>query len=55
MVKSSGIDLTILTGFAMTDSMEPVVAESFKLEDIADAQELAESGKFRGKIVVKID
>ncbi|MCK5005169.1 MAG: NAD(P)-dependent alcohol dehydrogenase [Candidatus Aminicenantes bacterium] len=55
MVKSSGIDLAILTGFAMTDTMEPVIAKSFKLEDVADAQELAESGKFRGKIVIKID
>jgi len=55
MVKSSGIDLAIMTGFAMTDTMEPVIAESFSLEDVADAQELAESGKFRGKIVIKID
>ncbi len=55
MVKSSGIDLTILTGFAMTDIVKPVIATSFKLEDVADAQVLAESGKFRGKIVIKID
>ncbi len=55
MVKSSGIDLAIMTGFAMTETLEPVIAKSFKLEDVADAQELAESGKFRGKIVVKID
>ena len=55
MVKSSGIDLAILTGFAMTETLEPVIAKSFKLEDVADAQELAENGKFRGKIVVKID
>ncbi len=55
MVKSSGIDLTILTGFAMTDIVKPVIATSFKLEDVADAQVLAESGKFRGKIVIEID
>ncbi|MEN8223696.1 MAG: NAD(P)-dependent alcohol dehydrogenase [Acidobacteriota bacterium] len=53
MVKSSGVDLTILTGFAMTGDFHPVVENIFKLDKISDAQELAESGKFRGKIVIK--
>lgn len=54
MVKSSGIDLTILTGFAMTNMIRPVIENSFVFKDIADAHRLAESSDFRGKIVVKI-
>lgn len=54
MVKSSGIDLAILTGFAMTNMVEPVIENSFELKDIADAHRLAESSDFRGKIAIKI-
>lgn len=55
LVKPSGIDLTILTGFAMTGEFHPVVEHVFELDKIIDAHKLAESGKFRGKIVVKIN
>ncbi len=54
-VKPSGVDLTILTGFAMTGEFHPVVENIFSLDKISDAHELAESGKFRGKIVIKIN
>jgi len=54
MVKPSGIDLTILTGFAMTGEFRPVVENVFKLDQIRKANQLAESGSFRGKIVIKV-
>ncbi len=54
MVKSSGIDLSILTGFVMTGTVKPVIENLFELSDISKAQELAESGKFRGKIAIKL-
>jgi len=55
LVKPSGVDLTILTGFAMTGEFHPIVENIFDLDKISDAHKLAESGKFRGKIVVKIN
>ncbi len=54
-VKPSGVDLTILTGFAMTGEFHSVVENIFPLDKISNAHELAESGKFRGKIVIKIN
>jgi len=54
MAKSSGVDLAILTGFAMTEMVKPVIENTFVLTEISKAQKLAESGKFRGKIVIKI-
>jgi len=54
-VKPSGVDLTILTGFAMTGDLVPVVENVFPLEKVSEAHQLAESGNFRGKIVIKIE
>jgi len=55
MVKPSGVDLAILTGFVMTNMLKPVIEHSFKLEEVAEAHKLAESGNFRGKIVINIE
>lgn len=54
MVKSSGVDLSLLKGFTVTEALKPVIEKVFPIEDIIDAFKMGESGNIKGKIVIRI-
>jgi NADPH:quinone reductase-like Zn-dependent oxidoreductase len=53
-VKSNGHVLESLAHLIDTGKLKPVVGSIFKLEEIKQAQELSQSGRAKGKIVIKI-
>jgi NADPH:quinone reductase-like Zn-dependent oxidoreductase len=55
MVKPSGQDLAFISRLIETGRLRPHVEEVFRLERISDAHVFSESGRVRGKLVVRIE
>ncbi|MBE0662996.1 MAG: NAD(P)-dependent alcohol dehydrogenase [Bacteroidales bacterium] len=52
--KSSGHDLAIIAGFMKKHLLKPYIQQSFPLADGAEAHHLIETGRVRGKLVLKV-
>ncbi|MNT66908.1 hypothetical protein D3C72_2050070 [compost metagenome] len=53
-MKPSGRQLEILSGLIESEKIKPVIDRIFSLEDAQKALEYSESGRAKGKIVLKI-
>ncbi len=53
-MKPSGEQLRIITNYIETGLIKPIIDRVFPFEDAQQAMEYAESGRAKGKIIVKI-
>jgi len=55
MVKHKAEDLAVLSRLVDQGRLRPEIQEAFPLERVHQAHDLSETGRVRGKIVLRID
>jgi NADPH:quinone reductase-like Zn-dependent oxidoreductase len=54
MAKTSGLDLSVIAGFMKKQQLKSYVQETFPLGEGADAHQIIEKERVRGKLVLQI-